>query len=386
MAHAVMEERPQHMGVPLSNGKFAIWFFLITEVMFFTALIGTYVVLRLGTPTKSQPWPTPENVHLLEWVGALNTFVLICSSLTVVLAHWSLSRGNVRAAVQLLGVTLALGTVFLVVKAFEYKAKYEHGILPGKVEFERTDGEAGRTFHRRVLEQLAGLVQEPLQNIVREPKKAGATDAAVEEWTTALQDVEKFRKDANLKPEEQEKRVKARIAEAVAAQPSLKPVAQAWELIDGTQMDTGRPVLSGEEVVERVEALHDRKPDLVSGTAVECARLLEEVEVVPGKTALTPKEVNAKVHELMERHPEELEGKIAHVVPYGNLWASCYFAMTGFHALHVFGGLVIFVIILVMAALGRFGVQHESMVELTGLYWHFVDIVWIFLFPLLYLI
>jgi cytochrome c oxidase subunit III len=60
--------------------------------------------------------------------------------------------------------------------------------------------------------------------------------------------------------------------------------------------------------------------------------------------------------------------------------------MTGFHALHVLGGLVIFVIILVMAYRGRFGVRHESMIELTGLYWHFVDIVWIFLFPLLYLV
>ena len=68
------------------------------------------------------------------------------------------------------------------------------------------------------------------------------------------------------------------------------------------------------------------------------------------------------------------------------MWASCYFAMTGFHALHVLGGLVVFAVILLMALFGRFGPQHESMVELTGLYWHFVDIVWIFLFPLLYLV
>ena len=73
-------------------------------------------------------------------------------------------------------------------------------------------------------------------------------------------------------------------------------------------------------------------------------------------------------------------------IPFGNMWASCYFAMTGFHAIHVLGGLVIFVIMLIMAARGRLGVQHESMFELTGLYWHFVDIVWIFLFPLLYLV
>ena len=60
--------------------------------------------------------------------------------------------------------------------------------------------------------------------------------------------------------------------------------------------------------------------------------------------------------------------------------------MTGFHALHVLGGLVVFAIFLIGALLGKFGPQHELAIELTGLYWHFVDIVWIFLFPLLYLV
>ncbi len=76
---------------------------------------------------------------------------------------------------------------------------------------------------------------------------------------------------------------------------------------------------------------------------------------------------------------------LTYVIPYGNVWASCYFAMTGFHAIHVFGGLVVFVIMLLMAARGTFA-GRSVFVELTGLYWHFVDIVWIFLFPLLYLV
>jgi hypothetical protein len=73
-------------------------------------------------------------------------------------------------------------------------------------------------------------------------------------------------------------------------------------------------------------------------------------------------------------------------IPFGNMWASCYFTMTGFHALHVLGGLVVFAIMLLMYVRGRFGPQHTAFVEYTGLYWHFVDIVWIFLFPLLYLV
>ena len=67
-------------------------------------------------------------------------------------------------------------------------------------------------------------------------------------------------------------------------------------------------------------------------------------------------------------------------------FGSMYYMLTGFHALHVFGGLVVFAIILVMGLRGRFGTQHLGLIEYTGLYWHFVDIVWIFLFPLLYLV
>src|SRR5947209_3870904 len=102
MAHAMAahDEPILHMGAPVSNGKLAIWIFLATEIMFFTGLIGTYVVLRNGTPTTKEPWPIPEDVHLIEWVGALNTFVLICSSVTVVLAHYELVRGNVGRATQ----------------------------------------------------------------------------------------------------------------------------------------------------------------------------------------------------------------------------------------------------------------------------------------------
>ena len=77
---------------------------------------------------------------------------------------------------------------------------------------------------------------------------------------------------------------------------------------------------------------------------------------------------------------------LSHSIPYGNLWASCYFVMTGFHAMHVFGGLVIFVIILYGRVSANSAPHTPSMIEVTGLYWHFVDIVWIFLFPLLYLV
>ena len=68
------------------------------------------------------------------------------------------------------------------------------------------------------------------------------------------------------------------------------------------------------------------------------------------------------------------------------LFFSLYFAMTGLHALHMVIGLGILTTLVVMARRGRFTPEYSTPVEVSGLYWHFVDIVWIFLFPLLYLI
>src|SRR5579859_4389256 len=132
MAHAVLDEHPPaHMGLPINTGKLAMWLFLVTEIMFFTGLIGVYLILRNGQPAGA--WPKPHDVHLIEWVGALNTFVLICSSLTVVLAHLAATKNNFRLATLYIAATLALGALFLVIKAFEYNSKFQHDILPGHI-------------------------------------------------------------------------------------------------------------------------------------------------------------------------------------------------------------------------------------------------------------
>ena len=69
------------------------------------------------------------------------------------------------------------------------------------------------------------------------------------------------------------------------------------------------------------------------------------------------------------------------MIPGGNMWVSTYFLLTGFHALHVLVGLIAFVFLLFMTL----NSSNAAVVENVGLYWHFVDLVWIFLFPVLYL-
>jgi len=75
-------------------------------------------------------------------------------------------------------------------------------------------------------------------------------------------------------------------------------------------------------------------------------------------------------------------GTIAHA----QLFFSLYFGLTGLHALHMIVGVGLLTWLLIHAARGRFTAEYNTPVEICGLYWHFVDIVWIFLFPLLYLI
>ena len=71
---------------------------------------------------------------------------------------------------------------------------------------------------------------------------------------------------------------------------------------------------------------------------------------------------------------------------HAEIFFSLYFIMTGLHALHMVVGLGIFTWLLIMAWRGRFTPEYHTPLEIGGLYWHFVDIIWIYLFPLLYLI
>jgi cytochrome c oxidase subunit 3 len=71
---------------------------------------------------------------------------------------------------------------------------------------------------------------------------------------------------------------------------------------------------------------------------------------------------------------------------HAQIYFSLYFGMTGLHALHMIVGIPILLTLAVLASKGRYGPAWSTPVEMTGLYWHFVDIVWIFLFPFLYLI
>jgi cytochrome c oxidase subunit 3 len=184
-----------------------MWVFLVTEVMFFGGMFTAYLIYRLLYPEAFVAGSHELNVIL----GGINTGVLICSSLTMVLAVRAAQVGSRRGQIVNLILTMLFGLVFLGIKAYEYKEKFDHHLVPG-IHF--------------------------------------------------------------------------------------------------------NPALPKQE----------------------------------------------------------------------QIFFSLYFMLTGIHALHMIVGIGIMLTMLGMAIRGRFSPSYFTPIEISGLYWHFVDIVWIFLFPLLYLL
>ena len=123
-----VEPRPD---TGLYNAKLGIWLFLASEVMLFGALFSSYVLLRVNDPN----WPLGSDYQLSVPLATLNTFVLISSSVTVILAWGSLMLKDIKKFKLYWGITILLALVFLVVKYFEYSAKFHHGYYPGTHNF-----------------------------------------------------------------------------------------------------------------------------------------------------------------------------------------------------------------------------------------------------------
>jgi cytochrome c oxidase subunit 3 len=86
------------------------------------------------------------------------------------------------------------------------------------------------------------------------------------------------------------------------------------------------------------------------------------------------------------RHLQELAAKDHDLERHASIFFSLYFIMTGLHATHMIIGIGILIVLAVFSGKGKYNSEYHNPLEMTGLYWHFVDIVWIFLFPLLYLL
>ena len=114
----------------VNNGKLGIWLFLASEVMLFGALFATYIMMRVG----GTEWPVGASILNVK-MATINTIVLITSSVTMVMAWASLMRKRYGLYQFYIFATVALGLVFMVIKYFEYTAKFDHHLYPSTSTF-----------------------------------------------------------------------------------------------------------------------------------------------------------------------------------------------------------------------------------------------------------
>lgn len=108
------------MGMP--TGRLAIWWVMASEIVVFGGLLGSYIMHRIGHPE----W-VHQSVHTNTAAGTANTFVLLTSSLTAVLAHQAAQRGDGPKAARFLRFTFLGGATFLVIKSLEWANEIRHG-------------------------------------------------------------------------------------------------------------------------------------------------------------------------------------------------------------------------------------------------------------------
>ncbi len=336
MSHSPPPKLSYQPALPIPNGKTCLWLFLSTEIMFFAGLIGTYIVLRFGAVA----WPAPHDVHLSEPIGAFNTFVLICSSVTVVLAFEAAKLNQTSKAKGYVLLTFLLGSVFLGVKLYEYSQKYAHGIYPQRYH--------GLVFDKADV-HYAAAVRKRLNDL-----KTGITTSHPE-----LTEEDKAR---------------------------IQVIDSITRMVDDAETTIRNQPDSPDGIIKLTELAYLINPPHDQGTVIQAAEAGAIPPAVVVKYAAFEQPAAGEhaggesgEHEgLNEKHSWL---RLPIMIPGGPMWASTYFLLTGFHALHVLIGLIVFGLMMFIT-LDR---RKANLVENIGLYWHFVDLVWIFLFPLLYL-
>lgn len=264
----------------LYNAKLGIWLFLASEIMLFGALFSSYILLRVG----AEPGTWPHGILNVP-LGTVNTLVLICSSVTVVLAWAALKMNQFGKYRVFQAITIICAFIFMGIKSYEYRDKFIHYYV------KLNDG----------TEMNGHIEGNPMLLTLAKAKKEGRTEIVIHP-----------------------------------------------------------------DAPKKHQKVHDEKA--TPGHSAEEAHSAE-----------AHKSVTVKLSDVR---------KLEAWGPWHSTYLAIYFTLTGLHALHVIGGALVIAFIWGPGA-GMWKTEpdrYTNRVEVSGLFWHFVDLVWIFLFPVLYLL
>lgn len=301
-----------------SYGKLMMWFFIVSDALTFSGFLAAYGFSRFKF---IETWPLADEVftHFPFMHGvsapmyyvALMTFILIFSSVTMVLAVDAGHQLNKKKVTIYMFLTIIGGLIFVGSQAWEWKnfIKGEYGAIETKggslLQFVDKEG------HRVALAEFATTLPEEREQLTRNKGKWFMDEPTLPSYSVA------------------------EVQAGFEAHPDL---------------------------LIRTEAINKEKKKTILSRKESLARLKDAAVVVEGANLVRNE--------------------------YGNkLFADFFFFITGFHGFHVFSGVIINIIIFFNVLLGTYEKRKSyEMVEKVGLYWHFVDLVWVFVFTVFYLV
>ncbi len=318
-----------------SYGKLMMWFFIVSDALTFTGFLAAYGFSRFKFIDN---WPIADEVfthfpfmHGVDapmYYVALMTFILIFSSVTMVLAVDAGHQMKQKKVAFYMLLTIVGGLIFVGSQAWEWKnfISGEHGAIETK----------------------GGSI---IQFVNKEGERVKLSDFAV------------------TLPEEREE---------------LTASKGRWFVSEGSL-----PTYS----VAEVQAGFKAHPELL----IRTEKIYRDTKEDRSNTKLQPGINQNKKREILNRAESEtmvansaivVEGANLQHNEYGSkLFADFFFFITGFHGFHVFSGVIINFIIFLNVVLGTYQKRRSyEMVEKVGLYWHFVDLVWVFVFTFFYLV
>jgi cytochrome c oxidase subunit 3 len=411
----------------VSAGKLGMWIFLGTEVLLFGGLFCLYAVYRAAHP---EIFEYGHRYLDVGW-GAINTVVLLLSSFTMAMAVRCAQMSQKRDLVIFLGLTLLCGVDFLGIKFVEYSHKFHDNLVWGKRFYESPGHAAGVQPATAVEAAKPGAAPTGAgpAAAAAAPLKAGDIARGRELFRGTCAACHGLRgegivgqgKDMRGSPFIGGLDDAGLLAFVKKGRLPNDPLNTTKRLMPARG---GNPMLSDDnlvDIVAYVRELHAQQPatgDGAGGAPPPTAAVpaTPETPAIAAASSSAPADDAAAAAASLTNPP--LERSVIPPAPPGpaglllanpsnpsaepphyvdprrdaarpanvHLFFSIYFAMTGLHGLHVLAGMVVIGWLLLRSIGGAFSSAYFTPVDLGGLYWHLVDLIWIFLFPLLYLI
>lgn len=331
------------------SGKLGIWVFLLTEILFFGGLFTAYTLWRVNHPIIFEQ----AHVFLDKNLGCLNTIVLLFSSLTMALGVHAAQNGDNKKCGSYVLITMVCAAIFLGVKAIEYSHKWDMGIFP------RSMFALDTSHHPEGLSPYLIYI-----SIIPIILLVGFLVAGV---VTKLTD---------------------------------RPMLSKFLL--GMAITVGGYFIGA--IGGKVYMDNFAPTEHASLEQVEQAPLLLQAATAPGVGVLDDEtdkhaaddHAHAEDGHAHNEHDDHSDGHGSHGHKSNKpeepldqdvgTFFSIYYCMTGLHAIHIIGGIIALAWLYWRCLAGHWRPDYFGPVDYVGLYWHLVDLIWIYLFPLLYLI